>query len=202
MLIPSSVILLALTLLLIAGLTGRTAFARNNICGAIFGAVFLLCICLPLRTLAAGTDAAKTKESVAKESSAAAGVTALLQMQAEAWNHGDLDTFVSGYLHSQKTSYVSSDSEVWGYEALRDRYQRKYGDKHDTMGTLKFSDLKIQDLGNRNALCIGHWHLERSEKPIVEGIFSLVLVRSNSGWKIVHDHTSVTENAADKKTNS
>jgi ketosteroid isomerase-like protein len=136
--------------------------------------------------------------SMAKTSAAKTNVTALLQMQADAWNRGDLDTFVSGYLHSPETSYVSSDSEVWGYDALRDRYQRKYGDKHDTMGTLKFSDLKVQDLGRRNALCIGRWHLERSDKPTVDGIFSLVLVRTNSGWKIMHDHTSVSEHSQDK----
>jgi ketosteroid isomerase-like protein len=142
--------------------------------------------------------AGMVQTSSAKAANATANVTALLQMQADAWNRGDLDTFVSGYLHSPEISYVSSDSEVWGYDALRDRYQRKYGDKHDTMGTLKFSDLKVQDLGRRNALCIGRWHLERSDKPTVDGIFSLVLVHTNSGWKIMHDHTSVSEHSQDK----
>jgi ketosteroid isomerase-like protein len=159
-----------------------------------------------------GAQASSSKTSSREETSAAAGatktsnaktdVTALLQMQADAWNHGDLDTFLSGYLHSPQISYVSSDSEVWGYDALRDRYQRKYGDKHDTMGTLKFSDLKVQDLGRRNSLCIGRWHLERIEKPTVDGIFSLVLVRTNSGWKIMHDHTSVSEHPSGSQAKS
>ncbi len=135
-------------------------------------------------------------------SHARAAVTAVLQMQADAWNRGDLDAFLTGYLHSPETSYVSSDSEVWGYDALRDRYQRKYGDKHDTMGTLKFFNLKVQDLGRRNALCIGHWHLDRTDKPPLEGIFSLTFVRTQDGWKIMHDHTSGSEHPHDGETKS
>ncbi len=140
---------------------------------------------------AAATPSKKTAGH--KTSRAAAAVTSVLQMQADAWNRGDLDTFVTGYLHSPDTSYVSSDSQVRGYDALRDRYQRKYGDKHDTMGTLRFFNLKVQDLGRRNALCTGGWHLDRQDKPPVEGIFSLIFVRTQDGWKIMHDHTSVSE---------
>ena len=178
----------------------------NKICSTAFF-LFFFSVCLNAGASAAESGAAVHKGLAGKESGsngaeATAGVTDLLNMQAQAWNHADLDTFVSGYLRSPRTSYVSSDSEVWGYDALRDRYQGKYGDKHDTMGNLKFSDLKVQDLGRHNALCIGRWHLERSEKPPVDGIFSLVLVKTNAGWKIMHDHTSVCQEAGQSKAKS
>jgi ketosteroid isomerase-like protein len=131
--------------------------------------------------------------SSAKTCSADAGVRLLLETQSNAWNHGDLDQFLTGYLPSDQTSYVSSGTEVRGIEALRDRYQKKYGNDRETMGKLSFSELKVQNLGRTNALCIGHWKLDRSDKPTVSGIFSLVLARTNSGWKIMHDHTSVAD---------
>lgn len=131
--------------------------------------------------------------SKTKDASPQDGVKDLLTMQSEAWNNGDLDKFLTGYVNSNEISYVSSESEVWGYEALRQRYVKKYGESRDTMGELSFSDLKVQSLGAENALCIGHWHLKREGKDTLNGIFSLVLVKTKSGWKILHDHTSVTK---------
>lgn len=120
-------------------------------------------------------------------------IKAVLAMQAAAWNRGDLDEFMTGYLQSANTSYTSGGVEVWGYDALRQRYQSKYGASKDTMGKLNFSDLKVFTLSPASALCIGHWHLERHDLPELNGIFSLVLVREKSAWKIMHDHTSTID---------
>jgi ketosteroid isomerase-like protein len=147
---------------------------------------------IPYMAETAAAAAEHSHKGDKKSFGAEGGVKAVLDMQAAAWNRGDLETFLSGYLNTPDISYVSGSSEVWGYESLRKRYESKYGDKHETMGTLSFSDLKVQSLGSSHALCIGHWHLERSGQPAVEGIFSLVFAYSKSGWKIIHDHTSVS----------
>ncbi|MBX9723084.1 MAG: nuclear transport factor 2 family protein [Candidatus Obscuribacterales bacterium] len=131
-----------------------------------------------------------------KSSSAKDDVAAVLQLQADAWNQGDLDKFMSAYLNSEETSYTSGGTEVWGYKALHDRYQNKYGKSPETMGKLSFSDLKCFDLGSKNELAIGRWHLELKTTTL-DGVFSLVLVKSKDGWKILHDHTSLS---ADKKS--
>jgi ketosteroid isomerase-like protein len=120
-------------------------------------------------------------------------IESVLKEQSSAWNRGDLDEFLKGYLNSPLTSFVSSEAEVHGYAALRDRYVKKYGNSRDSMGTLSFSDLEIERLGEKHALCIGKWHLERAKQSPVGGIFSLVLVRSPEGWKIMHDHTSTVQ---------
>jgi ketosteroid isomerase-like protein len=119
------------------------------------------------------------------------GVEDVLSRQCDAWNRGDLDEFMTGYLDSEDTSFTSGGTEVWGYKALRDRYQKKYGDNKQTMGKLKFSDLKTIELGPKNALVIGHWHLDPENPPAIDGVFSLVFARTKEGWKVVHDHTSV-----------
>lgn len=118
-------------------------------------------------------------------------VTRILQDQMEAWNNGDLDKFMSFYLESPEISYTSGGKVVWGFEALRKRYVDKYGSSKETMGKLSFSNLRISELGSSNALCLGQWHLERDGQPPFDGIFSLVFSRTNSGWKIIHDHTSL-----------
>jgi ketosteroid isomerase-like protein len=123
-------------------------------------------------------------------------IESVLTKQAEAWNRGDLDEFMKGYLHSENTSYTSGGTEVWGYEALHDRYQKKYGKSPETMGKLKFSELKVFPLGAKNALVIGHWHLDPQKPPAADGTFSLVFVKTKEGWKVLHDHTSLKKEAS------
>lgn len=119
----------------------------------------------------------------------------VLNEQSLAWNRGDLDAFMTAYLKSPETSYISScgtgSVEVWGYEALRQRYQKKYGASHESMGTLTMSNEKVYDLGRGHALCIGNFKVERAAQPAAQGIFSLVLTKTSDGWKVIHDHTSV-----------
>jgi ketosteroid isomerase-like protein len=131
--------------------------------------------------------------AIGKEGNAEKGVHLTLQTQSDAWNKGDLEQFLNGYMHSDQTSFVSGGTKVKGYDALRDRYLKKYGSSSQTMGKLSFSDLEVSKLGRKNALCIGHWLVERSDKSTIGGIFSLVFVRTKSGWKIMHDHTSVAD---------
>lgn len=118
-------------------------------------------------------------------------IRTLLQNQADAWNAGDLDKFMTAYLNSPDISFISSDGEMRGYEALNQRYRKKYGNSKETMGRLSFTDLRVTKLGDSNALCIGHWFVERDHQPKLNGMFSLVLTRSDNAWKIIHDHTSL-----------
>ena len=126
------------------------------------------------------------------------GVTAVLKSQTEAWNRGDLDAFMQGYLNSPKTSYVSGGKKVTSYDALRENYQKKYGNNPESMGKLTMSDLDITPLGRDHALCVGHWHLECANQPALGGIYSLVFSKEHGKWKVIHDHTSLDAPAPTK----
>ena len=128
----------------------------------------------------------------ASESASRDAIIKVIDMQKNAWNSGDLDTFLTGYYESPDTSYTSGGQEYWGYDALRQKYTKSYGTSRDTMGTLEFSELKVIDVGKYSAYCVGHWHLERKEKQPLEGVFTLVLKNTSAGWKIIHDHTTST----------
>lgn len=117
-------------------------------------------------------------------------VEGILREQVDAWNVGDLDRFMNTYLKSENLTFASVDGEIRGWETVRQRYQKKYGTNKDTMGHLDFSDLEITPLGHTHALAVGHFHITIPGKPNINGIFSLVLIKTDGAWKIVHDHTT------------
>jgi ketosteroid isomerase-like protein len=99
---------------------------------------------------------------------------------------------MTAYLRSDATSYVSGTCELFGYDAIKERYEKRYGKDHSTMGTLSITDLKISQLEKNDALCIGHFRVAIKDKPDANGVFSLVFVRRGGKWKVIHDHTSAS----------
>lgn len=129
--------------------------------------------------------------SPAAASPDAAGCTATLQAQVEAWNVGNLATFMQGYVKSPEMTYTAGGEIVRGYAALEERYRARYGNDAASMGKLRFTDLDVQALGADYALVLGRWHLERQATAPVEGVFSLVMQKVGDDWKILHDHSSL-----------
>lgn len=117
-------------------------------------------------------------------------IRSVLNEQAAAWNRGDLNSFMDGYLRSSDTSYVSGDCDIHGFDAIKERYQKRYGDDTSSMGKLTFSDLKVTSLGKTSALATGHFLVVRHDKPDANGVFTVIFVRSGGKWKVIHDHTT------------
>ncbi len=117
-------------------------------------------------------------------------VIKVLLAQEAAWNRGDLDTFTQSYKNSPDTLFVTSVVNR-GFEGMLDAYRHNYPNKA-AMGTLSFSELEAHPLDERFAVVIGKYHLDRSKKDggNAEGIFSLVLEKTDKGWKIIVDHTT------------
>ena len=126
----------------------------------------------------------------AEPSDAEAELRALLNAQAAAWNRGDLEAFMDTYWNSEKTAYVSSNGIERGWQAVLDRSKRVYPDRR-AMGTVEFSGVEISLLSPAAALVLGHWHLQ-TDGPDRGGVFTLVVRKFPEGWRIVHDHTSVS----------
>ncbi|HEY9712716.1 MAG TPA: nuclear transport factor 2 family protein [Chroococcales cyanobacterium] len=144
-------------------------------------------------TLLISTTVLCSAGPAAAETAVQKQIAAVLSSQADAWNKGDLNEFMQAYLHSDRVTFVSGGSKLSGYDALHERYVKRYGDKPETMGKLSVSNLDVQQLGEKSALCIGNWQVERKDQAALSGIFSLVLVKEAGNWKILHDHTSLAE---------
>jgi len=117
-----------------------------------------------------------------------ADIRTLLNGQAAAWNRGDIDSFMQGYWKNDGLRFASGDSVTTGWQATLDRYKQRYSDRA-AMGTLSFTELSVEPLGDDAALVFGHWSLARdSDRP--HGLFTLLLRKMPDGWKITRDHTS------------
>lgn len=113
---------------------------------------------------------------------------ALLIAQAEAWNRGDIEQFMTGYWNSPQTVFAGANGVQRGWDALLERYKRNYPNRA-AMGHLTFSELEVTPIGTEAAVILGHWQLQR-EKDAPGGVFTLVARRFPEGWRIIHDHTS------------
>jgi uncharacterized protein (TIGR02246 family) len=117
-----------------------------------------------------------------------AAIRAVIEVQRDAWNRGDVEGYMDGYDRSDKTVFVSGDSVTHGWQTVLDHYKKSY-DTREKMGTLTFSDLEITVLGKDSAVVLGRWSLKRAnDQP--HGTFTLIFRKTKTGWKIVHDHTS------------
>jgi uncharacterized protein (TIGR02246 family) len=116
-----------------------------------------------------------------------AGLIRVLQSTADAWNAGDLDTFVAPY--ADDATYMTATGPI-GRDAIKARYASKYftGGKPDQQ--VRFDQTTVRPLGADHALMTGRFTLSGGAQPDRSGWFSLVWTRTPSGWRILHDHSS------------
>lgn len=117
-------------------------------------------------------------------------VVKVLLAQEKAWNNGDLNGFMTGFKNSTETLVVSRQVTT-GYNEILTEYRQDFPNK-TSMGTLGYSQLEVHPLSDTFAVCVGHYHLDRTKKDggPADGIFSAVLQKTDQGWKIVVDHTT------------
>jgi len=145
-----------------------------------FGIVFLA-----LAATAAGARNPRTSA----EPPAVREIRGVLARQVEAWNRRDLESFMQGYWRSRDLTFYSGGTTVSGWEETLTRYRNRYQSAGNEMGTLAFTDLKIELLGPAAAFVRGRFHLKMGDKNS-DGLFTLTFRRFPGGWKIIHDHTS------------
>jgi beta-aspartyl-peptidase (threonine type) len=116
-------------------------------------------------------------------------IRALLEMQAAAWNNGNLQRFMDGYWQSPDLSFFSGATRTKGWQATLERYQKRYQAEGREMGKLTFSELEVELAGADTAWVRGRWEVVTSKEKL-GGLFTLILKKRPEGWRIVHDHTS------------
>lgn len=117
-------------------------------------------------------------------------VVKVLTMQEDAWNRGDLNGYAAAYKNSPDDLFLG-EHVTHGFD------QWFFDDRHAypnaaTMGTLAFSAIEPHVLDEHYAVVVGRYHLDRSKKAggPADGLFSLVLEKTDKGWKIILDHTT------------
>jgi len=141
-------------------------------------AILLLLVFYPL--LGRGEDAADEN----------AAVEQVLLRQVEAWNRHDIEGFMAGYWNSARLTFFSEATKTSGWQSTLERYRKRYLAEGREMGTLQFSDLEVESLGQDSAFVRGAWQLTTADGKNPHGLFTLVFRKFPEGWKIIHDHTS------------
>ena len=133
-----------------------------------------------------------------REARAREQIATLLEEQAAAWNRGDLAAFTSVY--DDDAVFVSPTGVTRGRAAVLERYRTRYPDQA-AMGTLQLEIVEIRDvwgpevtpLGDatpgdvHGASVVARWSLQREAAASTSGHTLIVLQRSGSTWRIVHD---------------
>jgi ketosteroid isomerase-like protein len=118
-------------------------------------------------------------------------ITGVLEQQVAAWNRGDLQSYMDGYAHIPGLVFTSGGNVRRGWQEAFDHYKARYATDPKAMGTLAFHIDSIDPVGADGAVVLGRWELTGAEHP-GRGVFSLVVERRPEGWRIIHDHTSLS----------
>ena len=91
------------------------------------------------------------------QATASIAIQQVLKDQVDAWNRGDVATFMQAYKDSPDTTFIGKSVEH-GYAPILERYKKAYPNK-DAMGVLAFSDFAVRELGTGYAVVTGRFHL-------------------------------------------
>ena len=142
-------------------------------------AALALGLCLAGRASAQKPDPAAAKQQIEQ----------VLAEQARAWNGGDLEHFMDGYARTPDLRFATGGTVTYGWQETLDRYKERYPDRA-AMGTLTFSELDTTVLAADAAVVFGRWRLQ-TVRGEPHGLFTLLFRRTDAGWRIVADHTSI-----------
>ncbi|RAJ01508.1 uncharacterized protein DUF4440 [Chitinophaga skermanii] len=112
----------------------------------------------------------------------------ILKAQNEAWNTGNLESFMEPYWHSDSLMFIGKSGVTYGWQATLDNYKRGYPDK-TAMGKLTFTFIQFKPISKDTYFVVGKWHLARTIGDL-EGHYTLLWKKIKGKWNIVADHSS------------
>ncbi len=152
--------------------------------------LILLLLFIPLVSIGQiSYDDTMSIESVSLKDSLA--IMKVMKFQENAWNSGDINSFMEGYIKSDELVFSGKSGPVYGWNETKNRYLKNYPDTQ-TMGQLKFSVNKIRSVSSDVAFLIGEYYLTRSTEDSY-GHFTLFWKKINNKWLIISDHTSAAK---------
>ena len=118
-------------------------------------------------------------------------IISVLKEQENAWNKGDIEGFMQGYIKSDFLVFNGSKGPFYGWDSVKDRYLKTYPSK-EKMGKLNFKIQNISLISSNVAQLLGQFFLNYPNEQ-VSGYFTLVFIKTKGKWLILSDHTSRSE---------
>ena len=112
----------------------------------------------------------------------------LLATQTDAWNRGDVVSFMNGYWENDSLMFIGKSGVTHGYTNTLNNYKKGYPDT-TAMGKLHFNILTVKKLSKKYYFVVGKWHLTRTIGDLM-GHYTLLFHKVNGRWVIIADHSS------------
>ena len=114
----------------------------------------------------------------------------ILRLSAAAWNGGELAGFMIHYHRAPTTTYIGAGGLLTGFERIEARYAPSFapGARRDS---LRFVELRTRPLGQDHALATARYVLSRNGETTSTGPFTLLFLRVEGAWKIIHDQSAL-----------
>lgn len=123
----------------------------------------------------------------AKAQDAQSKIITAMKNSENDWNKGDLDSFMKMYTDESTMMMPTGPA---GINTIKELYEKKYFNGKMPKQNLHYEDLKVTLLGEKYALLTGKFILTGNNLPERSGVYSLVMILTKNGWKILHDHSS------------
>ena len=112
-------------------------------------------------------------------------ILAVLKMQQDAWNKGDLEGFMQGYIKSDSLKFYGSRGLTNGWQNTLDNYKKGYPTKEHT-GNLTFTIDALTKIEEGSYYMMGQFHLVR-DAGNANGVFLIIFRKIEGEWKIIAD---------------
>jgi len=112
----------------------------------------------------------------------------VMNLQANAWNNGDIEGYMQGYWNSDSLIFTGGKTKTTGWLQATKRYKKSYPSKA-AMGVLAFSQLETSLISDLTAFTTGAW-VVKTDSTLSEGRFTLVWKKMHNQWLIIADHSS------------
>ncbi|HTM61607.1 MAG TPA: nuclear transport factor 2 family protein [Burkholderiales bacterium] len=117
-----------------------------------------------------------------------AQIVAALKASTEAWNRGSLAGHVA--LYDPSVTMMTRQGPRRGVAPIEEAFSKTYFRDGKPKQQLSMEQVAIRMLSADSALVTGRFVLSGGVEKEQSGWFTLVWIRTPSGWKVVHDHTS------------
>lgn len=117
-----------------------------------------------------------------------AQMRAALAESAAAWNRGDLRGHLA--IYDESVTAMTKSGPRPGIAPIEAAFLRSYFRDGKPKQALRLENVAVRKLSAESALMTGRFLLSGGGEPEQSGWFTLVWLRTPSGWKVVHDHSS------------
>jgi uncharacterized protein (TIGR02246 family) len=124
----------------------------------------------------------------AARNDAATAIPAALKASSDAWNNADLAAHIRDY--ADTATFMGGNGPIQGRDRVGEALSRSFWRDGKPKQQLSFDRVEVRPLGDRHALSTGHFLLTGGGEADRSGWFSLTWEKTDSGWRILHDHSS------------